>query len=78
MITPRKFAVGMLALFHVVMVTLLIHLTFLPPRAPGIRQPMAPMSGTSESPPTWPCRLALMSCTTSWPNEPSKRVVTAH
>lgn len=28
MITPRKFAVGMLALFHVVMVTLLIHLTF--------------------------------------------------
>lgn len=28
MITPRKFAVGMLALFHVVMVTMLIHLTF--------------------------------------------------
>ncbi len=28
MITPRKFAVGMLALFHVAMVTLLIHLTF--------------------------------------------------
>jgi len=28
MITSRKFAVGMLALFHVAMVTLLIHLTF--------------------------------------------------
>lgn len=28
MITPRKFAIGMLALFHVVMVTMLIHLTF--------------------------------------------------